>query len=104
MILRNVRLARTADDIDLADLTDSIRVGVAYWSRGEVDALVMPLDPEPTEAEARMIRRRLVTADAADERHLGELLSAHADPQAPAWARLALAAEIGRYGEPTDLA
>ena len=102
MILRNIRPRRDVDAADLSDITDAARSGSAYWSDEEPDALVIPLDREPTEAQARKIRRRLVTADADDEAHLGELVAAHADPQAPAWARLALAAQIADYGEPSD--
>lgn len=103
MILRNVRPKRGADTIDLTGLTAAQRTGEAYWHPDELDTLVMPLDREPTPAEAKAIRRRLVTEDAADEAHLSELLKGHRDPGAPAWARATLAAEIGHYGEPSDL-
>lgn len=102
MILRNLRLARAADDVDLTDLTASCRAGAAYWMDGEVDTLIVPLDPEPTEAEAVAIRRRLATTDDADEAHLYELLAAANDPATPTWARASLRAELARYGESTD--
>lgn len=99
MILRGIRPGRPVDEADLSDLTTCKRTGPAYWHPDEVDALVVPLDPEPTESEALAIRRRLVSADAADEAHLYELLAAVKDNLTPAWARLTLQAELARYGE-----
>lgn len=96
MILHGIRLARPADDIDLSDLTASTRTGPAYWEEGDV--LVMPLDPEPTPEEAAKIRRRLVTADAADEQRLYDLLAARASAGSP-FERLWLDSELARYGE-----
>jgi hypothetical protein len=86
-------------DADLSDLTEAQRLGEPDWEPG--DWLVQEFDRPLTEAEQTAIRRRFVTADAADEAHLAELLTARADPTAPTWARLWLDDQLARYGEPT---
>ncbi len=86
-------------EVDLSDLTASQRCGDLYWDPESVDVLVIPMDPEPSEAEQVLIRRRLVTVDAADEAHLDELLATVADPLVPSWARLVLRVELEKYGE-----
>lgn len=69
-------------DIDLSDLTASVRAGDARWV-GE-STLEIPFDSEPTPAEQRRIRRRLLTSDAAQEQMVAELLSAgNAMPDGP---------------------
>lgn len=100
MILPGVTIRRPegADGVDLSDLTDSVRTRPACWAEGELDTLVMPLDPEPSEAEATAIRRRLATVDAADEAWLYSLLDlTPASPFEERW----LAAELAKYGETT---
>lgn len=84
---------------DVSDITSAVRTGECYWDPAELDVLVCPFDPEPTETEQLSIRRRIVTADAADEAHLYELLDAVNDPATPEWARLTLRAQLDRYGE-----
>lgn len=88
-------------EADVSDLTDSTRSGACYWDPAELDVLVCPFDPEPTEAESVAIRRRVVTVDAADEQRLYDLLAmVPASPFESAW----LASELARYGEtpPTE--
>lgn len=99
MILENIRLARAVDETDLSDLTSARQTEPAYWAPEAVDMLVIPMEPEPTAAEAVAIRRRLVTADAAEEQHLRDLLAAAKDSSAPAWAKATIRAELARYGE-----
>lgn len=100
-------LAKRAD-ADVSDLTGCKRVGEQYWEPGDV--LVVPMDKMPPAAERAAIRRRMVTADAADERRLLKLLQARAltgDPGAAARAKardlfeeLWLETELAKYGEP----
>lgn len=101
MILTDIIIRRPAgaDGIDLDDLTDSTRTGPAYWHPEQPDALVIPLDPEPSDDEAAAIRRRLVSVDAADESRLVELLDAADDPLTPIWAKLTLQSELAAYGQ-----
>lgn len=99
MILRDIRTARRVDPTDFSDLTTSVQTAPAYWHPDEVDALVIPMDPEPSESEAAAIRRRLVTVDAADEEHLANLLRDAADPNTPPWAQTLMRSELARYGE-----
>ncbi len=51
-------------DADLSDLTASVRTDSATW---DGDTLCLPFDVEPTPAEQVLIRRRLMTRDAAHE-------------------------------------
>jgi hypothetical protein len=88
-------------NVDLSDLTTATLVSEPHWDPDALDVVVLDFDHEPTPAEKTAIRRRLVTADAADEAHLDELLTARADPATPLWARLWLDAELAKYGEPT---
>jgi hypothetical protein len=99
VILHDISPARVADDCDWSDLTDSVQTGPAYWSTEHVDALVVPFDTEPTPAEAKAVRRRLMTADAAEEARVYDLIAAVADNQTPTYARLILQSELARYGE-----
>ena len=100
MMIPDFRPARAADETDFSDLTDSEQTGPARWHPDTPDALVIPFDHEPTAAEAAAIRRRLITADAAEEAQLYRLLDAHKDPAAPEWAKIILAVELAKYGEP----
>jgi hypothetical protein len=91
-------LKRSADD--LSDLTSATLTAEPYWDPDELDVLVLEFDREPTPPEQAAIRRRLVTADAADEAHLEELRAARATAATP-FERLWLDAELAKYGEPT---
>lgn len=50
--------------VDLSDLTASTRLGEAYWAGSDLE---IPFDPEPSPAEQKAIRLRLLTRDAAHE-------------------------------------
>lgn len=102
MMLHLIRLARTADDVDIADLTTANRTGAAHWvdcdEHAPVDCLLVPLDDEPTADQQLAIRRRLVSADAADEAHLYDLLAMRASAATP-FERMWLDEQLGKYGE-----
>lgn len=98
MILYNIAPARVADDCDWSDLTSAVQVGPAFWHQEVVDALVVPLLPEPSEAEAKAIRRRLVTADAAEEARVKALEADVASTSTPESVRGLIRAELARYG------
>jgi hypothetical protein len=85
-------------DADLADLTTSERTGEPYWDLEELDVLVVPLCPEPSPDDQAAIRRRLVTADAADEARYTELLSMR-DQASTTFERMWIDTELARYGE-----
>lgn len=83
---------------DLSDLTASQRSGEPYWADDEIDVLVVPMDPEPSEAEQEAIRRRLVSEDADDEARLYRLIDRAAAMTTPQeW----IETELARYGETT---
>lgn len=86
-------------DADLSDLTASVRTGEPYWDPDELDVLVIPFDRAPGPVQQEKIRRRLVTADAAEEADLYALIADAKDPTAPGWARRALNLELAKYGE-----
>lgn len=87
-------LQRDADLTDLADLTGCERDGVAYWPPDELDVLVIPFVTDPTEVEQAAIRRRLVTADAAEEQRYAALLAmAPSSPFEQMW----LDTELAKY-------
>lgn len=56
---------------DFSDLTTSTQVAARWEEAGTV--LVMEFDPEPSPAEQVLIRRRLMTRDAAHEAWVGAL-------------------------------
>lgn len=103
MILDNIRPRRDVDAADFSDLTGSEQTGPAKWVKGQVDALEVPLDPSTTAEEAKAIRRRLVTVDAADEAQLLALIKAHKDSATPTWARPLIESAISAYGDLADL-
>lgn len=104
MRFEQIPLRREVDAVDLSDLTDAERSGPAYWDpEADVATLVVPVDPSATAAEAKAIRRRLVTKDAADERQLLDLIAAHKDPATPSWARPLITSAISAYGDLADL-
>lgn len=61
-------------DADVSDLTASVRQG-AHWDEGD---LIVDFDVEPSPAEQRLIRRRLLTRDAAHEAWVGRVVDADA--------------------------
>ena len=64
-------------DADVSDLTASELVGSPHWVDGTT--LVLPFDPEPSAAEQRLIRRRLMTEDAAHEAWVSDVVDAVSD-------------------------
>lgn len=104
MILETIYPVRVADDCDFSDLTASVQVGPAFWHQDIVDALVVPMLPEPSVAEAAAIRRRIVTADADEEAHVKQLEADAASTSTPASVRGLIRAELARYGNQADLA
>jgi hypothetical protein len=87
-------------EADLSDITTAKRTGTPYWDPATVDWLVLPLDKEPTKAEADKIRRRITTGDAAEEALVVELVEARNAAKTKA-ERLLLNAELAKRGEPT---
>lgn len=88
------------DSIDFSDLTTSPRSGPAAW---DGDALVLPFDPEPSEAEQSAIRLRLLTRDAAHEAQVTQMRAAlndlaGDDPLTNA-VRLLLDVQLGPLGD-----
>lgn len=74
--------ALRAGVVDVSDLTDSTRTGAPRWL--DETTLELPFDPEPTDAEQTLIRRRLLTRDAAHEARVAALLASAADLSTPA--------------------
>lgn len=85
---------------DLSDVTTAKRTGDPYWDPNEADWLVLPLDREPTKAEAEKIRRRITTADAAEEALLTDIVATRKAAKTKT-ERILLDAELAKYGEPT---
>ena len=98
LYLPNGLAKRAADAVDISDLTASVRTGEAYWDPDELDVLVIPMDRAPGPVQQEQIRRRLVTADAADEARLNDLLTARAEATT-LFERLWLDTELAKYGE-----
>lgn len=67
------QLRAGAAAVDISDLTDSVRTAPAGWLDGSLE---IPLHPEPSAAEQVLIRRRLLTRDAAEEMRVGLLQAA----------------------------
>lgn len=86
---------------DLSDVTGSVQTGPAYWDPDAVDVLVVPLDPEPSAVEAEAIRRRLVTADPADEARYVDLLTLRETAAAP-FEVIWLDTELSKYEAPPE--
>jgi hypothetical protein len=66
MRLHDIRLARPADQ-DFSDLTSAVLTGPPAWVPDQTDVLDLPFDKAVTAAQKLRIRRRLVTADTAEE-------------------------------------
>ena len=96
LYLPNGLAKRTADAVDISDLTASVRTAESYWEPGDV--LVIPMDRAPGPVQQEKIRRRLVTEDAADETRLNDLLTARAQATT-LFERLWLDTELAKYGE-----
>lgn len=79
---------------DFSDLTASTVTAVPFWDPDELDVLVIPFCPDPSPAEQETIRRRLVTADAAEEARYAALLEM--TPSTP-FEQMWLEAELARY-------
>lgn len=62
--LAGAPLQRLAD-VDFSDLTASTLTGEPRWLNPA--CVELPFEPEPTTAEARLIRRRMVTTDEQQE-------------------------------------
>ena len=75
VILRDIRVRRL-DPPDFSDLTPRPLDGDPQWAADEPDALHLPFDGEPSAAEQVKIRRRLLTADAAEEARVTEMAAA----------------------------
>lgn len=71
-------LKRAPDDVDFSDLTDAEQTGPAFWDPEQADALVIPFDPEPSEAEQAAIARRLLSVDDAAEAEVAQWQAAFA--------------------------
>ena len=81
---------------DLSDLTSSKRTGAPYFEPG--DWLVLPFDKEPTKAEADRIRRRITTADAAEEAAVAALMDDRKAAKTKV-EQLVLDAELAKRGQ-----
>jgi hypothetical protein len=68
--LRDVKVARESADVDVSDLTTATRVGEPSWDETEPNTLVLPFDRTLTPVERVKVRRRLITADAAEEQRV----------------------------------
>lgn len=61
------------NDLDFSDITASVMDGRVRW---DGDALVLPFDPEPSEADQAAIRLRLLTRDADHEAQVTQMRAA----------------------------
>lgn len=69
------KVARSAS-VDVSDLTAAQRTDEApYWC--DDGRLVLPFDPEPTDAEQHLIIRRLLTATPDEEAWVGQVVDAY---------------------------
>ena len=71
-----VQIRPDADALDFTDIAPGcVRSGPASWN--EDGSLSIPFAPEPTAAQQVLIRRRLLTKDARDERIVAGLATVY---------------------------
>ncbi|NUR79082.1 MAG: hypothetical protein HOQ21_01355 [Dermatophilaceae bacterium] len=95
----NVQVRPGAGDLDFADLAPGCkRSGPATWL--DDGTLVLPFAPEPTSPQQALIRRRVLTKDAREERIVAGLVAVYAklDQTVPVQqtARLLIEDRVGR--------
>jgi len=82
-----------AGDLDFTDLAPGCeRVGSASWDGAQT--LSLPFDPEPSAQQQQLIRRRLLTRDAEEERVVAGLVAEH--DAAEGAVRLLIEDRVGR--------
>lgn len=89
-----------AGDLDFSDLAPGCeRTESASWT-ADGQTLVLPFSPEPTPDQEQLIRRRLLTRDAREERIVSSLVDLYdgLDPAKPLeqTARLLIEDRVGR--------
>jgi hypothetical protein len=65
--MTGLRLLRSPDDVSFSDITSAQKLGPAFWDPDAPHILVIPMSPEPTEAEASRIVQRLTTENLQEE-------------------------------------
>lgn len=70
---------RRTSAVDFSDLTTATQTGPARWE-DDGHTLVIPFRPEPTTAEQRLIRRRLMTHDTEHEKWVASVAAELAGP------------------------
>lgn len=73
--------ALRSGEVDFTDLTGATQTGPPVWV-GET-TLEIPFNPEPTAAEQKLIRRRLLTRDSAHEARVTAFVAAAANLGTP---------------------